>query len=109
MTLTLPRILAEMIAAHNAHDTDAFLACFATDAVVRQDGNVHFGAPAIRAWFEDITRRYVPAFDVTDLAYADGEPVLTGNVSGKFDRSPIQLRFFLGLEDGKIVALKIAA
>jgi uncharacterized protein (TIGR02246 family) len=109
MTLSIPPILAEMIAAHNAHDADAFLDCFADDAIVRDEGKMHVGRPAIRAWFEEVCRKYRPRFEVTDLSFVDGEPVLTGSVSGEFDGSPIQLRYLSGLEDGKIVALKIVS
>ncbi len=108
MTLTLPPLLAAMVAAHNAHDVEAFLACFAEEAVVRDEGRAHFGRAAIRTWFEEVSRKYAPVFHVTDLATQAGEPVLSGTVSGNFDGSPIELRYYAGLEEGKIVALKIA-
>lgn len=108
MTLTLPPLLDDMVAALNAHDADAFLVCFARDPIVRDEGKAHYGEHAVRAWFAEVVLRYRPAFEVAELGYADGEPVLTGAVSGTFDGSPIRLRFFCGIEDGKIVALKIA-
>jgi hypothetical protein len=97
-----------MVSAHNAHDPDAFTACFADDAVVRDDGRTYFGKPAIRTWFSDVSRNYEAVFNVTGLSTIDGEPVLSGTISGNFEGSPIDLRYFTGLEDGKIVALKIA-
>ena len=109
MAPTLPPILAAMVAAHNAHDSAAFAACFADDAVVRDEGHRHFGRPAIRDWFEDVSRKYQAVLDVTALTTQDGEPVLSGKVSGNFDGSPIDLRYYLALDDGKIIALKIAA
>ena len=108
MTLELPPILDEMIAAHNAHDAEAFLACFTDDAIVRDEGQVHIGQGAIRAWFAEVCRKNRPVLTVTALDLVDGEPVLSGAVSGSFAGSPIRLRYFTGLEDGKIVALKIA-
>lgn len=107
MTLMLPPLLAALVAAHNAHDGAAFLACFADDAVVRDDGHTHFGKAAIRAWFDEVSRTYAPNLDVNDLTLVDGEPVLTGTVSGNFPGSPAPVRYLLGLEDEKIVALKI--
>lgn len=108
MTLTLPPLLAAMIAAHNLHDAEAFVACFAEDAVVRDEGRRHVGRDAIRSWFEEVSRRYAPVFQVTNLAVQDGEPVLSGTVAGNFEGSPIALRYFASLEDGKVVALRIA-
>ena len=107
-TLVLPPLLATMIAAHNAHDGGAFTACFADDAIVRDEGKIHLGHAAIQTWFDDLCQRYRPVFEVTDVARVDGEPVLTGNVAGTFDGSPIQLRFYTALDEGKIIALKIA-
>jgi ketosteroid isomerase-like protein len=97
-----------MVAALNAHDRYAFITCFADDAVVRDEGKIHHGKAAIQTWFEDVSRKYQATFDVTDLTFVDGEPVLTGNVSGAFEGSPIQLRYYTALDDGKIIALKIA-
>ena len=107
-TLTLPPILTAMVTALNAHDSTAFITCFADDAVVRDEGKVLYGRAAIQTWFEDVSRKYQATLHVTDLSFTDGEPVLTGNVSGTFDGSPIQLRYYTALDDGKIIALKIA-
>ena len=109
MTFTLPPLLAAMVTAHNAHDVPAFAACFSEDAVVRDEGHVHVGRTAIHGWFEDVSRKYKMALHVTALTTQDGEPVLHGKVSGDFAGSPIDMRYYLALEDGKIVALKIAA
>jgi ketosteroid isomerase-like protein len=108
MTLTLPPILAAMIRAHNARDTEAFIGCFTEDAIVRDEGRVYFGPAAIRSWFENVSRRYGAVFHLTDITLVDGEPVLAGTVTGNFDGSPIALRYHTALEEGKIVALKIA-
>lgn len=107
MTRTLPPLLSAMIAAHNAHDTDAFLACLADEAVVRDEGHTHIGTAAIRTWFDATMRKYAPHVEVTSLSTIDGEPVIAGSVSGNFEGSPVALRYFVGVDDGKIVALKI--
>ncbi len=109
MTRTLPTLLGDMIAAHNAHDPEAFLACFAADAIIRDEGRIHHGQSAVRGWFEDVCRKYRPVLTVTDLTHVDGEPVIAGEVAGNFPGSPIALRYYLGLEHDKIVSLRIAA
>lgn len=108
MLLALPAPLATFVETYNAHDLDAFADCFAEDAVVRDEGRMHVGRPAIRAWFEEVTRRYRMTVEVTDLVTQDGEPVLCAVVTGDFVGSPLEMRFYLGLEDDKIVALRIA-
>lgn len=109
MVPTLPPLLAAMIAAHNDHNVPAFVDCFTEDAVVRDEGRTYVGLPSIREWFENVSRKYEATVRVTALATKDGEPVLHAKVSGNFDGSPVDMRYFLALEEGKIVALKIAA
>lgn len=107
MTLTLSPIVAALLAAHNAHEADAFIDCFTADATLRDEGRAYHGLPAIRAWFDDVCRRYQPAMDVSAIAEIDGEIVLSGTVSGSFEGSPVGLRFIVATEDEKIVALRI--
>lgn len=107
MNRALPPLLAALIAALNSHDADAFLACLDDEAIVRDEGRTHIGAMAIRTWFETTMRAYSPRIEVTSLSTIDGEPVIAGSVSGNFEGSPVALRYFVGVEDGKIVALKI--
>lgn len=108
MPTVLPAPLAVFVAAHNAHDVDAFTDCFAEEAVVRDEGRMHVGRPAIREWFADVSRRYGMTIQVTDLSRKDGEPVLHGVVSGNFEGSPLGMRFYLGIDGDKIVALRVA-
>lgn len=107
MTLTLIPIVAELLAAHNAHDLDELTRCFTPDATVRSEGCAHHGPHAIRAWFEDFCERCHPLFDLSDISLADGEIVLHGRLYGAFVPSPVACRYIIGLEDEKVVALRI--
>ena len=107
MTLTLSPLLTEWLAAHNRHDSEAFIRCFTDDATLRDEGKVYHGLPAIKAWFEDASRRYRMTLDVTEITEVAGEIVLAGEISGDLDGGPVALRYILGTEDDKIVALRI--
>jgi ketosteroid isomerase-like protein len=48
MKPVLPDILHRYFAAQNAHDIEALVACFAPDAVVRDEGKDIIGTQAIR-------------------------------------------------------------
>ena len=106
--ITLPPQLAALVTAHNAHDVSAFAACFSEDAVLRDEGHMHLGRAAIHGWFEDVSRKYKMTLHVTELTTQDSEPVLHGKVSGNFPGSPLDMDYYLAVEDGEIVALKIA-
>lgn len=107
MTITLTPLVAALLAAHNAHDADAFVACFTEDATLRAEGRAHHGPAAIRAWFESVCQRDRPELDVLGVADVDGEMVLNVTVKGEFEASPLSLRYILATEDEKFVALRI--
>src|ERR1051326_1810308 len=50
MKPVLPDILDRYFTAQNAHDIEAMVACFAPDAVVRDEGRDIVGTQAMRAW-----------------------------------------------------------
>jgi ketosteroid isomerase-like protein len=107
MTSQLPPPIAAYIQAKNAHDTAALLACLTDDAVVYDEGETFRGKAAIKEWNDASIRKYQVTVEVTDVAQADGETVVTGLVSGTFEGSPAQLRFHFTVEGNKIAALSI--
>jgi len=109
MSMDLPKPVAAYFAGSNAHDAGACVACFTDEAVVRDEGRERRGTAAIRAWKEEVTRKYRPAVEVIAVAQADGETVVTGRVSGNFPGSPVDLRYAFTLAGEKISRLEIHA
>ena len=107
MSTTLTPLLASYVASMNANDSAAFIANFAADAIVHDEGHEYRGTAAIKAWIEAAHRKYQPTLEVTKVTETGGESVLTGLVSGKFDGSPLELHHHLTITDGKIMALTI--
>jgi hypothetical protein len=107
MPADLPAPIAAYIAAANAHDAEACAACFATDAVVRDEGRERRGTAEIRAWKAEVSARYRPVVEVLEVAGSDGRTVVTGRVAGDFPGSPIELRFAFTLAGGRIARLEI--
>ncbi len=105
----LSPLLTAFVAAKNAHDARAFIACFSPDAIVRDENQTHVGAPAIQAWFEEVSRKYRTEMNVTAIEEHHGKTVLTADVSGDFPGSPFPFQYHLTLKDGKIAALEIRA
>ena len=52
MSIDLPKPIAAYIAGSNAHDADACAACFADDAIVRDEGREMRGVAAVREWMD---------------------------------------------------------
>jgi ketosteroid isomerase-like protein len=107
MTHRLSPLLETFVAATNNHDGAALTACFVEDGVVHDEGATHRGHAAIRAWFEDVVRKYRFTIVVTDAETSYDETVLTTRVTGDFPGSPIELSYCLNIGDDKIRGLSI--
>jgi hypothetical protein len=107
MTITLPDPIATYVAADNAGDDAALAACFAADAVVRDEGRTIRGVDAILAWKAESKRKYRYTVEPIAVAEAEGGAVMTGRVTGQFPGSPVELRYAFGLKDGRIATLEI--
>jgi uncharacterized protein (TIGR02246 family) len=107
MSTQLPQPLAAYIQAANAHDTQALLGTFASDAVVTDEGHEYRGHEEIREWSHRTSQEYQATLDVTEVTQTRDETVVTVQVAGTFDGSPIQLRFHFTFSGDKIAALAI--
>lgn len=107
MNTQLPQPIATYIQVTNARDTDALLACFTTDAVVTDEGQEYHGLAQIRAWREKTNELYHYTVAVTDVTEGDNETVVTTQVSGNFDGSPVQLHYHFTFKGDKISVLSI--
>lgn len=105
--MQLPEPLAKYFAASNAHDSAALIACFDTDATVHDEGKDMRGLAAIRAWNEGNVQKYQVQTDPLGVKQADGKTIVTAQVAGTFDGSPIELDFCFTLRNAKIQALEI--
>ena len=107
MRMNLPSPIASFFHAFNAKDTDAFLAPFAPDALVADEGHEYRGTATIKGWFDTVNAKYKPSIEATDLTEVGGEFVVTAQVRGTFPGSPIQLHYHFTLKDDKIAALSV--
>ena len=109
MNTKLPQPIADYFRAANAHNTDALAAAFAADAVVVDENRERRGGAAIKEWIDEVTEKYKPHAEATDVTEAGDKIVVAATVSGTFPGSPVQLRYNFTLEGDKIAALLIKA
>ena len=107
MSANLPRPLPAYFKAANAHDIGASVACFAADAIVRDEGKDISGSAAIREWKDRTNALYGTAIETTAVDQVDDKTIVTALVSGNFPGSPVQLSYCFRLDGGKIAALEI--
>jgi ketosteroid isomerase-like protein len=107
MSDALPEIINAYFAAVNAFDTTAMAACFTSDAVVLDEGLQHDGIAAVREWIEATTSKYHIKLKVIDSSRQLAETVVSAQVSGSFDGSPIDLQYRFRVDSDKITYLSI--
>lgn len=107
MSLELSPVIDAFIKAKNNYDSNAFVACFAEDAVVQDEGSEIIGRAGIKQWIEATTAKYQNTVIARRIIERDNETVLTAQVSGNFDGSPVLLDFHFVIGKHKISRLSI--
>ena len=109
MSIQLPPPIALYVQLENAGDTETLAACFASNAMVRDEGHTYEGLAAITAWKAETRKKYHHTVTPLDVAQQHGKTVLTATLTGDFPGSPLTLTFDFVLEAGKILSLEIHA
>ena len=108
-TTALHGVVAEHIAAINAHDEDAIVATFSDDAFVNDVHREFWGADAIRRWVAKEIVGDKVALEVTEVIDHDGETIVRGRYDGEYDKTGLPdeliLTNYFTVRDGKIVSL----
>jgi ketosteroid isomerase-like protein len=107
MNDTLAPPIAAYIDASNGRNAEALIACFTPEAVVVDEGHTYRGSDEIRQWLARTVEAYAFTLEATHVAAQGSETVVTCQVSGTFDGSPIQIPFRFTLEGDEIAALMI--
>ena len=108
MKPVLPDILDRYFAAQNAHDIEAMVACFAPDAVVRDEDKDIVGTQAIRAWKIETAGKYRITVEPLKSRPEAGRTIVVVKVSGTFLSSPANLTYRFGFSaDGRVNALEV--
>lgn len=103
--------LPEPIAAYfdaDKRDGEAVARCFTKQATVKDEGQIHSGLTAIKAWKTAASAKYSYTSTPIAMEQKDGRFIVTSRLVGNFPGSPVDLRYAFELERGKIASLEIA-
>ena len=106
MALDLPKPIAAYFTADKAGG-EAISQCFTENAVVKDEGHTYSGRDAIKQWKATATAKYQYTSEPFACEQKDGKFVVTSRLTGNFPGSPVNLRFFFGLDGDKIASLEI--
>ncbi|WPH23399.1 nuclear transport factor 2 family protein [Variovorax paradoxus] len=107
----LPPPVAAYVAATNAFDVDALVACFEPSALVNDQLRDFWGVEAIRTWADAEVVGARMTMQVVNVVEHFGEIILTANVDGEFDKTGLpgvlSLAFHFSVRADRIVRLII--
>jgi hypothetical protein len=103
--INLPNVISELIEAQNSHNSSQYANCFSEAAIVFDEGKTHTGKTEIKHWIEKANQEYKTRMKPLD--YSETEDILTAEISGTFNGSPIVLNYHFILKDNLIKSLKI--
>lgn len=107
MSPALPRTIQNYIDASNAHDVESILACFADNAMVRDENTTHCGKMDIERWATETIEKYKFQFKPLSTEEYEHEIVVRVKISGTFPGSPITLDCHFAIANEKIASLVI--
>jgi SnoaL-like domain len=106
--IELPSTIARFIEASNARDVDGAVGCFASDAMVEDEGRTHRGVEEVRAWKRETEERFVYTIEPSAVESRGGHTVVTGTLAGNFPGSPVELKYDFTLAGDAITSLRIS-
>ena len=107
MTIELPQAVAAYFAADATKDADRVTACFTPGAEVKDEGKTYQGQEAIRTWKAGTSKAYTYTVQPFSIETQGERAIVTSRLDGDFPGSPIDLRYFFGLEGDRIARLEI--
>jgi ketosteroid isomerase-like protein len=111
ITHKLPKIIADHIAACNAHDIDAWIATFAPDALVNDIQREFVGLDAIRRFAAAEIFGTKVTMDVEQAWDRNGDVTVHARLDGTYDKKglpdPLILSFYFTIRSGLITQLII--
>ena len=105
----LPAVIGRFIKATNDHDGDAFISCFAYDAMVNDFARNFRGRDAIKQWSDKEMIGDKVTFAIDEVVEHYGDYFITALTDGNYDKSkspdPTYLDYFFTVKDHKIVQM----
>jgi ketosteroid isomerase-like protein len=107
MPISLVPIIQSYVDASNAHDVKSISACFADNAVVRDENATRRGKIDIERWASETIDKYKFHFRPLSAEHRANETVVSIEVSGSFPGSPVTLNYHFTVAKEKISSLII--
>jgi hypothetical protein len=105
--MNLPKVIEDLVKAQDNYDSVAYANCFSENGIMVDEGNTHAGRIEIRQLIEEANEKYKSVMKPLEYTENGKLSVLSAEVSGSFEGSPIILKFHFDIVDGQIQYLKV--
>ena len=108
--LQIPGPIVDFLEAIDKRDTDAFLAMFAENAIITDEGHQYHGITAIKEWSDEKNIGAEITLSPFDAVERGGNTILTVKVDGSFDKTglpdPFLMDLYFTIDKNLITALE---
>jgi ketosteroid isomerase-like protein len=105
--MNLPNVVTKLVKAQDNYDSTAYANCFSETAVVFDEGHTYNGKTEIKKWIAEANEKFKIVMKPINFTQTETTCILTAEVAGSFDGSPVILNYHFELKDGLIQSLKI--
>lgn len=105
--MNLPKVIADLVKAQDNFDSVAYANCFSETAVVFDEGKTYNGRNEIQNWIADANEQFKTVMKPVGFEEKGTTSILSAEISGTFEGSPVVLNYHFKLVDGLIQSLKI--
>lgn len=105
--MVLPNVISELVRTQNSHDSLGYANCFSETGIMYDEGKVHTGRAEIEQWMTRGNEKYKTVMKPIEFREEGATSILSAEVSGTFDGSPIVLQYHIDIVDGLIRSLKV--
>jgi hypothetical protein len=107
MTVKLHKTIETYVSAANAGDPEKGSSCFSENATVLDEGETLRGRKSIRNWMVKTKKKYNHITKPLKFREQSGEAVMTAELSGTFEGSPITLEYHFKMNNNLIDDLRV--
>lgn len=105
--MNFPNVISDLIKAQGNFDCVAYANCFSETAEFFDEGKTHTGKVEIQNWISKGNEKYKTVMKPIEYTKEGKTDLLSTEISGTFDGSPIVLKYHFEIIDGLIQSLKI--
>ena len=104
--MNLPKVISDLLKAQANYDSVAYAICFSDTAIVFDEGKTHTGRTEIEKWIAHSNENYKSVMKPLAYNQTSNIGILSAEVSGTFEGSPLILTFHFEMHNGLIHTLK---